>query len=431
MPLCCLPAVITMAMAMGAAAFTSPPVFARPRLQEVLHTNTSCPPGFKACGHCGCAPADACDACKGPLGEVNVTVRAVRSKMAGCPSDHVDCGNQTCVPQSKCAATGSPQAVPSSSRRSILQDCPAVYTDCGVCQCVPGDVCQRCPNVIALSIPAENGTDFDMSSEPTANNSEPQENGQPPHYPSEERIWAVDGLAKSVSWARYQSTYPFLVAIKWIGRGGKRSHMCGGTLIRESVVLTAAHCVSQMRNGRIMFLDASIVEVWWGQGDNNWISSGVDLLVIPSSYNGNDGNDDIAILHLTRRFSGASVARLSRRKWYNVGSKPLIAGWGAVDRHSQWYQADKLREGYTQIADSALCKAMIKDFDPAKKICAGSYRSGLAGTAKGDSGGPMLLNGYQIGITSHGFRVGNEYLDVYTRVSNYGGWINQVFAHYR
>ena len=113
MPLCCLPAVITMAMAMGAAAFTSPPVFARPRLQEVLHTNTSCPPGFKAglrlrqllvfgflqtaslsslswdvnyivlvlhehgfvyrcclgalkaCGHCGCAPADACDACKG------------------------------------------------------------------------------------------------------------------------------------------------------------------------------------------------------------------------------------------------------------------------------------------------------------------------------------------------------------------------------
>ena len=75
--------------------------------------------------------------------------------------------------------------MPSSSRRSILQDCPAVYTDCGVCQCVPGDVCQRCPNVIALSIPAENGTDFDMSSEPTANNSEPQENGQPPHYPSE------------------------------------------------------------------------------------------------------------------------------------------------------------------------------------------------------------------------------------------------------
>ena len=75
--------------------------------------------------------------------------------------------------------------MPSSSRRSILQDCPAVYTDCGVCQCVPGDVCQRCPNVIALSIPAENGTDFDMSSEPAANNSEPQENGQPPHYPSE------------------------------------------------------------------------------------------------------------------------------------------------------------------------------------------------------------------------------------------------------
>jgi len=209
--------------------------------------------------------------------------------------------------------------------------------------------------------------------------------------------------------------------------------MCGGTLIRESVVLTAAHCVSQMRNGRIMFLDASIVEVWWGQGDNNWISSGVDLMVIPSSFTGRSTtwDDDIAILHLTRRFSGASVARLSRRKWYNVGSKPLIAGWGAVDRHSQWYQADKLREGYTQIADSALCKAMIKDFDPAKKICAGSYRSGLSGTGKGDSGGPMLLNGYQIGITSHRFRVGNEYLDVYTRVSNYGGWINQVFAHYR
>ena len=62
---------------------------------------------------------------------------------------------------------------------------PSGLTDCGVCQCVPGDVCQRCPNVIALSMPAENGTDFDMSSEPTANNSEPQENGQPPHYPSE------------------------------------------------------------------------------------------------------------------------------------------------------------------------------------------------------------------------------------------------------
>lgn len=249
----------------------------------------------------------------------------------------------------------------------------------------------------------------------------------------QDKIWNVDGyLAKAVSWSRYSSTYPFLVAIKLIRRGGRRSHTCGGTLIADSYVLTAAHCVSKMRNGRIMFYDASAFEVWWGQGDNNWISSGVDNMVIPSSFTGQSTNyrDDIAVLILKRRFSGATSARLSHLRSY-VGSKPLIAGWGAVDRNSQVYQADKLREGQTVIQDPSLCKLLWSGFDTQRKICSLSLRSGFSGAGKGDSGGPMLLNGYQIGITSHGKAVAGEHIDVYTKVSHYVGWINRVFSRYR
>jgi trypsin len=49
---------------------------------------------------------------------------------------------------------------------------------------------------------------------------------------------------------------------------------------------------------------------------------------------------------------------------------------------------------------------------------------------KGDSGGPILVNGVQVGITSFGNGCADpKYAGVYTRVSTYLGWIQTTMSN--
>jgi len=327
----------------------------------------------------------------------------------------------------------------SATSRSI-QECPASYTNCGICKCVPKGVCGQCPNIIALSLSA-----LDSYAEPGFPSGEPDpfanlsnesmsnlsEEAEPlPYPPSQGRIWSNTGSTYFVNWNRYTSAYPFLVSIKQV-LFGRRYHSCGGTLIREDAVLTAAHC----------FYDAlyNNYEVWWGHGDNQWVSSKVDLIVIPDTYTGKSSKweDDIAVVRLQRRFVGAPLAKRSHLRTYQQFSVAQIVGWGNSEGPFEPGpdDANHLREGKKLIVGAWYCKDWEKDFKSNKKICSGKVGIlGSAGAGKGDSGGPMLLNGYQVGIVSHSIwskaNPKQNYLDVYTRVSAYNSWINRAFAKY-
>lgn len=94
--------------------------------------------------------------------------------------------------------------------------------------------------------------------------------------------------------------------------------------------------------------------------------------------------------------------------------------------------ARELREGVFVLRDSNFCKQTWAKPDTRKKICAGELGRG---TARGDSGGPLMKNSddgkwYQIGITSYGNRQKKfnrrDYPGISTRISWYCPWIEKV-----
>ncbi|KAK4010306.1 hypothetical protein OUZ56_019451 [Daphnia magna] len=68
-----------------------------------------------------------------------------------------------------------------------------------------------------------------------------------------------------------------------------------------------------------------------------------------------------------------------------------------------------------------ICASYLNLFDSATMLCAAGEGTD---TCKGDSGGPIYVDGVQVGITSFGNGCADpKYAGVYTRVTNYIDWI--------
>lgn len=48
----------------------------------------------------------------------------------------------------------------------------------------------------------------------------------------------------------------------------------------------------------------------------------------------------------------------------------------------------------------------------------------------GDSGGPLVVSGELVGLVSWGIPCGQGYPDVFTRVSEFSGWVKEKMAKY-
>eukprot|EP00438_Fugacium_kawagutii_P010043 Skav212675 [mRNA] locus=scaffold1227:830280:832126:- [translate_table: standard] len=231
-------------------------------------------------------------------------------------------------------------------------------------------------------------------------------------------IYSYNDSDRIVSTARFSSDYPYLVSLT--SHGGSH-HFCGGTLLDEHWILTAAHCfgtaASSVGDIQVRLMQAS---------DSR--TSQADLVVTHESFDMDVLNDDIALLRLATALPVAKYAKLEDRSRRHVGSKALLAGWGTLD---EWcFQVDDvLREGDTYIAGDGACRDLNWAFNWSEVICTTHINAtdkAVAGAGCGDSGGPLFLleNGelVQVGIVS--FSQGGR--DQFTRVFTYTNWINNV-----
>lgn len=195
--------------------------------------------------------------------------------------------------------------------------------------------------------------------------------------------------------------------------------LCTGSLITSNVVMTAAHCIGQMKEAMYILFDTQLKK--------DSLSRQADMITVNPAWakrqNESLDTGDVAIIH----FKGAlpegyqPIGILPDSKYLVNGASVTLAGFG-ISNGATKEGAGVLRQVDVTIANANYSKTEV-ELD---------QRQGR-GACHGDSGGPayVKVNGYIYlwGITSRGVDDAKDdcsQFSAYTNAVVYKSWINSV-----
>ncbi|XP_053157584.1 transmembrane protease serine 12-like isoform X2 [Hemicordylus capensis] len=230
--------------------------------------------------------------------------------------------------------------------------------------------------------------------------------------------------------------WPWQVSLQVYQFGVGYHHICGGSLVSNSSVLTAAHCTKKWMDPDFWRAVIGLNRLYRYQSDI--VMSRVSSIMIHSSYNVYSYEHDIAVFKLIKYIP------------YNEHIQPIclpntslvltnetlcyISGWGSS--REQGKPKYILQEAQVDIISLHICNRYdwYGGAISWNMLCAGS-ESGDVDSCQGDSGGPLMCyfpdvsKYYLIGITSFGVGCGlPKRPGIYVRTSHYKSWIESCIS---
>jgi len=229
--------------------------------------------------------------------------------------------------------------------------------------------------------------------------------------------------------------FPFMAALM-----NRNRQFCGGSLIDQNHILTAAHCVAHMskydvQNLRVRLGDHNIRD---GVNDGITVEKRVKRVIRHKGFSSSTLWNDVAILTMeddvqfTTNIQPICLAQGANKY---VNSHVTVAGWGTLSEAGS--QPANMMKVDVKVWTNDMCDSSYGSSAPggitSHMLCASDYQKD---SCSGDSGGPLFDCPYngpceQIGIVSWGIGCAKQqYPGVYTRVTEMMPWIKRIVARY-
>ncbi|XP_056321370.1 granzyme 3, tandem duplicate 1 [Danio aesculapii] len=205
---------------------------------------------------------------------------------------------------------------------------------------------------------------------------------------------------------------------------------CGGMLIREDYVLTAAHCLKNNRGHFEVLLGAHNISKHEKSQQRIQVIKHIQHPMFLNSNNEKDYSYDIMLLKLKNKAKLNKFVKVlslpKKNENLSANVKCSVAGWGMKKPNVQT-ASDVLREVTVKLQNNYECKKNWQQhFNSERMFC--SVSDGKHAFCRGDSGSPLICSTKPQAIASYTVKddcLNTQHPPVFVKISYFLPWIKK------